>query len=102
MIVVNKSADDTKTYIASVGTSLIWSNLFIVAAKSEVEAVNIVADYLEVHKDTNLYYDHAEFETLASCSKYKTAENFAEAHNLTRCGSHGVYIELLNIEEVII
>ena len=100
MIVINQAACGEKTYIVSIGTGLVWANLYKVAAYHETEAADLVADYLEEHKCTGLYYDHMEFEAIVSCSEYKTAEALAEAHNLTCCGNHGIYIELLNIEEV--
>ena len=100
MIIINQATYGEKTYIVSIGTGLAWANLFKVAAYDEQSAVDLVADYLEDHEYTGLYYDHAELEAMASCSEWKTAEAFAEAHNLACCGNHGIYISLLNIEEV--
>ena len=101
MTIINEATCGEKIYMVSVGTGLVWANLFKVAAYHETEAADLVADYLEEHEYSGLYYDHNELETLAFCSEYKTAEAFAEAHNLTCCGNHGIYIELLNIKEVV-
>lgn len=100
MTIVNQAACGEKTYIISIGTGLVWATLFKVAAYHETQAVDLVADYLEEHGYTGLYYDHLELEVIAKCSEYKSAEAFAEANSLTCCGNHGIYIELLNIEEV--
>lgn len=100
MIIINEATHGEKTYIASVGTGLAWTEQFKVAAYHETDAVDLVADYIETQRYINLFYDHAELEVIASCTEYKTAEAFAEAHNLACCGNHGIYIELLNIEEV--
>ncbi len=100
MTIINEATYGEKTYVVSIGTGLVWTNLFKVAAYHETEAVDLVADYLEEHKYTGLYYDHLELKTMASCSEWKTADSYAEAHNLTYCGNHGIYISLLNIEEV--
>lgn len=100
MTTINEATCGEKTYMVSIGTGLVWANLYKVAAYHETEAADLVADYLEEYGDTGLYYEHAELEALAGCTKYKTAEALAEAHNLTCCGNHGIYIELLNIEEV--
>ena len=95
MIIVNEATCGAKTYIVSIGT-----NPFKVTAYDEQSAINLVADYIENHKWTNLYYGNFELKVMAECSKWKTADVFAEAHNLTCCGNHKIYIELLNIEEV--
>ena len=100
MIVINKATCGEKTYVVSLGTGLVWASLFKVAAYHETEAADRVADYLEANELTGLYYDHLELEVIAGCTEYKTAETYAEAHNLACCGNHGIYIELLNIEEV--
>lgn len=100
MIIINQVTHGEKTYIISLGTGLAWANLFKVAAYDEQSAVDLVADYIEDHGYTGLYYDHLELEVMASCTEYKTADSYAEANNLVCCGNHGIYIELLNIEEV--
>ena len=100
MTIINEATCGEKTYIVSLGTGLLWASLYKVAAYNEQSAVDLVADYLEDHKCTGLYFDHFELEVVAECTEYKTADSYAEAHNLTCCGNHGVYIELLNIEEV--
>ena len=99
MTIINEANYGEKTYIVSLATGLAWVNQYQVAAYGVTDAIDIVADYLEAHECTNLYYDHMELECIAKCSEWKTAEAFAEAHNLTCCGNHGIYIELANIEE---
>lgn len=100
MTIINQATYGEKTYMVSIGTSLVWASLFKVAAYDEQSAVDLVADYLKDHECTGLYFDHLELEVIASCTKYKTAEAFAEANNFVCCGNHGIYISLLNIEEV--
>ena len=99
MIIINEASCGENTYVVSIGTGLAWSEQYQVAAYDEQSAADLVADHLEDHKCTGLYYEPFELEVMASCSEYKTTEAFAEAHNLTCCGNHGIYIELLNIEE---
>lgn len=101
MIIINQATCGEKTYIVSIGTGFVWSKQYQVAAYNETEAVDCVADHLENHQYKSLYYDSLELELIAKCSEYKSAEAFAEAHNLTCCGNHGIYIELIGIEEVI-
>ena len=100
MIIINEANYGEKTYVVSVGTGLAWLEQFTVAAYHETEAADIVADYLESQGIEGLYYDNLELELLAWCSEWKTPEAFAEAHNLTCCGNHNIYVEIVNIEEV--
>lgn len=100
MNIVNFASYGEKTYIVSLGTGTAWTEQFQVAAYDEQSAVDAVADHLVYEHAINLYYDHLELDVIASCTEYKTAETYADAHNLTCCGNYGIYIELLNIEEV--
>ena len=100
MTIINEANYGEKTYIVSISTGLAWVEQYRVAAYHEADAVDLVADYIEEHGYEGLYYDHCELELMAKCSKWQTAEAFAEANNLTCCGNHGIYIELANIEEV--
>ena len=100
MIVVNKATHGEKAYIVSIGTGTAETSEFAVAAYNETEAVDLVADYIESHGCTGLYCDHAMLKAIAGCTRYKTADDYAEAYNLTCCGNHGIYVELINIQEV--
>ena len=100
MKIINEANYGEKTYIISLATGLAWVEQYQVAAYDVIGAIDIVADYLEAHECTNLYYDYLELKCIAECSEWKTCEAFAEAHNLICCGNHGIYIELANVEEV--
>ena len=99
MTIINQSNYGEKAYKIALGTGTAWTEEFTAYAYNEQDALDLVADYLENEGCNGLYYDRAELEILASCSEWKTVEAFAEAHNLTCCGNHGIYVELVNITE---
>jgi ethanolamine utilization protein EutP (predicted NTPase) len=100
MIMINEATCGENTYIISIGTGTAYVNQYQVAAYNESEAVDTLADYIEEYELTGLYFTHSELDAIANCSDWKTAEVFAEAHGLVCCGNHGIYIELVGIEEV--
>ena len=98
MTIINEANYGETTYIVSLATGLAWVEQYQVAAYHEAEAVDLVADYIEEHGYKGLYFEHMELEVMAKCSQWQTADAFAEAHNLTCCGNHGIYLEITNIE----
>lgn len=96
MVIINKETEGSKPYEIILGTGTEHTADFIAYASNQKEALDIVADYLVERNRTNLYHCHDEIEIMASCSRWKTAEAFAIDNNLTRCGSHGIYVEHIN------
>jgi hypothetical protein len=106
VIIINKDTQDENTYIVSIGTGLDGSEKFKAYAHNDKEALNRVADYIESKEMKNIYFDAIEMFAIAQCSNRKPLDifddldKFAAEKGLTRCGTHHIYIELLNIEEV--
>lgn len=69
-------------------------------ANSEQEAADIVADYLERHNLSHLYYDEHTVKVLAEFSEYRLPEKYAKANGLTCCGANKNYIRFLRIAEI--
>ena len=57
--------------------------------------MDAVADYVEKQEMGGLYADH--YELADCCEVGQTTDEYAEANNLTCCGNHGVYLEVLRI-----
>lgn len=95
---INEGNNGEKLYKVSIGTGLAWTKEFKVYAYHEQEAVDLVADYIEEQELSGLYSDHYELADL--CEVGETADEYAEANNLTCCGNHGIYIQLLGLEEL--
>ena len=85
-------------YRIYLGTGTAWLKVFEAYAYNEQEAVDLVVDYCEEHELHGLYADY--YEIMDLCEAGQTVDEYAEAHNLTCCGNHGVYIELAGIEVV--
>ena len=78
-------------------TGTMWLQEFHVHAYNESEAIDLVADYCEEHKLRGLYFERYE---LVNPRNGETVDEYAEAHNLTCCGNHGIYIEIAGLEEL--
>ena len=79
-------------YEVAIGTGLAWTQNYVVYANNEQDAVDTVADYVEDSGFEGLYADH--YELLDCCEVGQTVDEYAEANNLTCCGSHGIYMQI--------
>ena len=100
MTIINQATHGEKTYVVSLHTGIPYLDQFRVAAYNETEAADLVADFLESKGFKGLYYLYDEVEIMALCAKYVDANEYAEAHNLTCCGNHGIYVGLADVQEV--
>lgn len=97
-IIKLKSENGRKNYRILLGTSSFYPQEFHVCASDETEALNLVGDYCADNELHTLYSDHYEIFDL--CDVGETVDEHASALHLTCCGKHGVYVELLGIEEM--
>lgn len=97
MITIGSNNYGETLYRVFVATGTAWLKEFHAYAYNEQEAVDLVADYCEEHEMHGLYADHYEIFDLC---EGETVEEYAEAHNLTCCGNHGIYIAIAGIESV--
>lgn len=95
---INTGNYGEKLYQVTLGTGLAWTQKYDVYAYNETEAVDIVADYCEENRLAGLYSDHNELAEL--CRVGETVEEYAEANGLTCCGNRGIYMQIINIQEV--
>lgn len=86
-----------KCYRVYLTTGTMWLKEFHVYAYNESEAVDIVADYCEEHELNGFYADYWELYDL--CDN-ETVDEYAESHNLICCGNHGIYLEVVGLEEI--
>ena len=84
-------------YRVFLGTGTLWLAEFHVYADSEQEAVDLVADYCEEHELEGVYADYYELYDLC---EDETVDEYVEAHGLTCCGNHGIYVKLEGIEVI--
>lgn len=96
-MIINKGNYGETLYTVTIGTSTAWTKEFKVYAYNETEAVDLVADYIEEQEMKGLYADYYEIFDCAEVGQ--TVDEYAEANNLTCCGNHGIYIQVINIEE---
>lgn len=94
MIIINEDCDKN-TYIVSVFADY---NQYRVSANTEQEAADLVADYLESHNLSHLYYDNYTVKVLAEFSEYRLPDRYAKANGLTCCGTHDIYINIISIK----
>lgn len=95
---INEGNYGEKLYAITLSTGTAWTQTFEVYAYHEQEAVDIVADYCEDHRLEGLYSDYYELAEL--CEVGQTVDEYAEANSLTCCGNHGIYMQILGIQEV--
>jgi hypothetical protein len=95
-MVINNGNYGEKLYKVTLGTGTAWTQSYEVYAYNETEAVDIVADYVEEQELTGLYCDYYEIYDLC---EMETVDEYAYRNGLVCCGSHGIYIQLINIEE---
>lgn len=84
-------------YRVFLNTGTMWLQEFHVFAYNETEALDLVADYCEEHMP-GLCADH--YELADHCDTGETVDEYAEAHNLTCCGNHGIYVGVAGMEEI--
>lgn len=95
---INEGNYGEKLYAVTLGTGTAWTKTFKVYAYNETEAVDLVADYCEENELEGLYGDFYEVADL--CDVGETVDEYADANNLTCCGNHGIYMQILGIEEI--
>ncbi len=100
MFIINRADSGTNTYIVSVQTGFAWTESYQVNADDEEQAKERLADFLSEQKFENLYYTSSDVEALISCSGYKDAQAFADAHNLECRGHDKIYIEFVDIKMI--
>ena len=98
MITIGSNSCGENLYRVYIGTGTAWYKVFHVYAYNESEAVDLVADYCEEHELHGLYADY--YEIYDECEVGETVDEYVEAHNLTCCGNHGIYLEVAGLEEV--
>ena len=96
-MLINQRFHKENLYTITVGTGLAWTEEFKVYAFNEQEAIDLVADHIEAKELKGLYSDHYELADL--CEGNKTVDEYAEANGLTCCGNHGIYLQIIDIEE---
>ena len=96
---INEGNNGEKLYKITIGNGTAWNKEFKVYANDEQEAVDLLADYLEDEEMDGLYGDH--YGLLEYCDVGQTVDEYAEANNLTCCGNHGIYVQILGMEELI-
>ena len=98
MITIGSNSCGEKLYKVYIGTGTVWLKEFQVYAYNEQEAVDLVADYCEENELNSLYADF--YEIFDECETGQTVDEYVEAHNLTCCGNHGIYLEVAGLEEI--
>ena len=93
MIIVNTQLQGESTYDVTIGQHAIYR----VSAFDLLTALDRLADYIETHS-SNLYTSENMIKLAAMYSSYKDAEAYAVAHNLVRCGTNGIYLEITSIK----
>ncbi len=86
-----------RRYRIFIATGTAWLQEFYVYAYNETEAADLVADYCQERLPA-LCADYYEIFDL--CDVGETVDEYAEAHGLTCCGNHGIYIEIAGLEEL--
>ena len=84
-------------YTVTLGTGTMWTQSYSVYAYNEQEAIDLVADHIEEQELHGLYCDWYELADI--CGVGETPESYAESHNLTCAGNHGIYVEILDVKK---
>ena len=93
MIIINTALNGENTYNITVSEDATYR----VSAFDLESAIDLVADYVEMH-DKGLYINGNILDTMAECSIFRTAEAFAKANKLTKCGTNGIYLEITSVK----
>ena len=94
---INEGNHGETLYRVILGTGTAWTKEFKVYAYNETEAADLVADHIETEELKGLYSDWYGLFDL--CEGNETPDEYAEANGLTCCGNHGIYVQILGIEE---
>lgn len=94
---INEGNYGERLYKVTLGTGTAWTQSYEVYAYNEGEAVDLVADYVQEHHK-GLCSDH--YELADCCETSETVDEYAEANGLTCCGNSGIYMQILDIQEV--
>ena len=93
---INERGYKRTLYQIIIGTGTAWTKEFKVHAYNEKEAIDLLADYLEEEEMDDLYGDH--YSLLEYCDMGQTVDEYAKANNLTCCGSHRIYLKILEVQ----
>lgn len=96
--VIGSNSYGENFYRIYLATGTMWLKVFHVYAYDEAEAIDLVADYCENQELEGLYADYYSIANL--CEVGQSVDEYSEAHNLTCCGNHGIYLEIAGIELV--
>ena len=88
MMPINTGYYGEKLYEVKLGTGTAWVQTYEVYAYHEQEAIDIVADFCEQHQFKGFYYTSDEI-----------TNEYAEANGLICCGNHGIYMQVIDIQE---
>ena len=94
MTIINATLNGEQTYDITIS----GGEIFRVSAFTLDDAIDRIADHIEQHENTDLYIDEFTLAIIADCSRWKTAEAYAKAHDFTRCGTNGIYLEITSIK----
>lgn len=97
LITIGSNHYGEKCYRVYLGTDLAWCEVFEAYAYNENEAVDLVADYCEENELKGLYVDYYDIYDLC---EDETVDEYAEIHNLICCGNHGIYLDIIRLEEI--
>ena len=92
MIIINKQAPGTKSYVVSIG-----ADTFHIYADNEDETIERLVENL----DSDWYFSELEVELMAK-SVHKTLTEYIADTDLRYCPKHKIYLPKLAIEEVYI
>ena len=95
---INEGNYGETLYKITLGTRTAFTQSFEVYAYNEDEAVDLVADYCEEHEFDNLYCGF--YDLYDECEDNQSVDEYAAANGLTCCGNSGIYMAIINIEEV--
>ena len=98
MQIINEGNHGEKLYKVILGTGTIRTEDFLVYAYNETEAVDLVADYVSDKELEGLYADYWELFDCADIGE--TVQEYADANGLTCCGNHGIYVQIIGLEEL--
>ena len=74
------------------------NKIFNVSARSKIEALNAVADYLRTLNMHGYFKVAADFVT--ECDIGESVEEYAATLGYHHCGSRGIYVPIASVKEV--
>lgn len=97
LTIINEGNYGEKLYKIGLWTGTAWIAEYGVYAYNPTDACDRLADYLE-ENESGLCTEYWELADL--CDSFQSVDEYAEAHNLTCCGNHGIYLEIESIKEI--